>query len=942
MHMRSSGLFERERESAEIAAAVGAASQGHGGLLLIEGPAGIGKTRLLAQARTAAAESGLDVVRARASELERGFAFGVVRQLFEPLLARTNPTGQEVLWEGPAAQAREIFTATTAGPTGDFAVLHGLYWLTANACQHYPLLLLIDDLQWCDPPSLRYLAYLLPRLGELPILVVAALRSGESATDPRLLEQITSNPAVNVQQPHPLTAQATQQLLRHTLLAAVDEQFAAVCHQVTSGNPLLLWELARTLTIEDIRSNSDHVALVRDMGSRAVAHLVALRMTRLPQSTIALAQAAAILGDHADLATAAALNDQDTATALEGITALERLQILHAEGDYAFGLQLAFIHPLVQTAVHDSIALPERMQSHRRAASILSAASAPLERIAYHLLQVVPAGDQHVVEILRNAASDAAAHGAPESALIYLKRCLHEPIEQESKLDLLIQLGSLATLVDMKAAAEYLQQARQLAPDIISKAHISYRLGAVLDYSHRPNEAISVLAEAESELPDSELDLRCRILSYLLNVLIVEPSKQSLVEKFSMPPQQVKQGETIGERLLSCSLAFHDMKRCKPEAIRQAQRALDGNTLAAQAPGEAPIVSGWVVLLAADEDTVLEMLNAAIAHGRAHGATRDLAPAYAFRALAWLWRGYLAEAEADAREACQAIDTASVDLGRAWTAPYLASAMAEAGRLNEAVSAVEWANVPDPLPDQGTYWLILESKARNARLQRRFNEALQASLLCGDYAKNAMVLNPALTGWRTEAALSLHALDRTAEARAFATEELELARRWGAPRALGRALRLNGLLAREHQDLTLFQEAVHILEHSPARLEYAKALADLGAGLRRTGHRTEARPHLRQALDLASQCGATPLADRVRAELAAAGGRPRRTELTGPESLTPSERRIAELAATGATNRQIAQTLFVTPKTVEVHLSAVYRKLAITTRTQLPTVLTIQ
>ncbi|MGW3137759.1 AAA family ATPase [Streptomyces sp. NPDC001139] len=187
------GLWEREAEAASIAVAVKGAEHGAGSLLLVEGSVGIGKTRLLAEARAQAAEAGMSACRARASELERDFAFGVVRQLFEPLLtAMTDPARQEELWQGPASRAREVFapgTGAEAGTVGDFAVLHGLYWLTANACQHRPLVLLVDDLQWCDAPSLRYLAYLLPRIPDLGVLVATALRTGEPAIDERLLQR---------------------------------------------------------------------------------------------------------------------------------------------------------------------------------------------------------------------------------------------------------------------------------------------------------------------------------------------------------------------------------------------------------------------------------------------------------------------------------------------------------------------------------------------------------------------------------------------------------------------------------------------------------------------------------------------------------------------------------------------------------------------------------
>ena len=199
--------------------------------------------------------------------------------------------------------------------------------------------------------------------------------------------------------------------------------------------------------------------------------------------------------------------------------------------------------------------------------------------------------------------------------------------------------------------------------------------------------------------------------------------------------------------------------------------------------------------------------------------------------------------------------------------------------------------------------------------------------------------NPAFMAWRSHAALALLQLGERDEARRLAAEELELARTWGAPRALGAALRAAGLAEGGADGLALLEEAVEVLANSPAKLEHAKARTELGAALRRANRRSEAREQLRRAVELATICGAAPLAARAETELLATGARPRRIALSGVESLTPSERRVAEMAAEGPTNREIAQALFVTPKTVEVHLSSVYRKLGISSRSQLPAAL---
>jgi DNA-binding NarL/FixJ family response regulator len=212
----------------------------------------------------------------------------------------------------------------------------------------------------------------------------------------------------------------------------------------------------------------------------------------------------------------------------------------------------------------------------------------------------------------------------------------------------------------------------------------------------------------------------------------------------------------------------------------------------------------------------------------------------------------------------------------------------------------------------------------------RFEEALEA--LADTQRYHGHVRLPTSMWFRSTAAQALDRLGRHDEAIALAEEELADARRWGAPGTVGPALRVLGLL---RGDLALLEEAVAVLEGSHARLELAKALADLGAALRRERRPSDAREPLRRALELADACSADGLVEHVRSELYAAGARPRTAALGGVDALTASERRVAGFAAEGQSNRDIAQALFVTPKTVEVHLSNAYRKLGIRSRREL-------
>jgi DNA-binding CsgD family transcriptional regulator len=191
-----------------------------------------------------------------------------------------------------------------------------------------------------------------------------------------------------------------------------------------------------------------------------------------------------------------------------------------------------------------------------------------------------------------------------------------------------------------------------------------------------------------------------------------------------------------------------------------------------------------------------------------------------------------------------------------------------------------------------------------------------------------------------DATIALAALGESAEARRLAADAVVRARAWGTGSLLGRCLRARGLVEAGPEGIERLREAVSVLGDSPARLEHARALVDLGAALRRTGERREAREALRQGLDLAYGCGATALVERAQTELRAAGARPRRVRLTGVDALTPSERRVADMAAQGLTNREIAQALFVTLRTIETHLGHAYQKLDIQSREQLRTALT--
>jgi ATP/maltotriose-dependent transcriptional regulator MalT len=331
-----------------------------------------------------------------------------------------------------------------------------------------------------------------------------------------------------------------------------------------------------------------------------------------------------------------------------------------------------------------------------------------------------------------------------------------------------------------------------------------------------------------------------------------------------------------------------------------------------------------------------------IALARRDGAVFIFAGLSIMRAAFHFARGSLLEAEADARSAFDAIPHRQMS----WVPHaygWLAQTLVERDAVDEAAAIVdEGERGISSETDSFSRAPLLRARAVIAAALGDHRAALEAAFTLGESLEAHGHSNPAFSypSWRSLAATAHFALGDVDAALELAREEVGQARSWGAPRALGRSLRILGTIESRAKGLEHVREAVVMLEETPAKLEHAYSLADLGGALRRSNQRAEARKVLRQALEIARRCGAIRLADSAHEELVAAGARPRRVALTGVDALTPSERRIAEMAAEGLSNREIAQALFVTLRTVEMHLSNAFRKLDITGRTQLRPALT--
>ena len=888
--MEQQVILERDAELAALAAAVAAAEAGHGTLALVEGPAGIGKTTLLRAACRGPGPWSSRVLTARGLALEQGFPYGIVRQLLDPV------RGEDGLMDGAAALAARVFDWAEAGPVEDdvrYAAMHGLYWLVANLAARQPLVLAVDDAHWADAPSLRWLAHLAARVEHLPVALLLAVRDGPD--EPELLGELRA--AGTRIRPGPLGPDATAALVGALLGDRADAQLGRDWHASTGGNPFLLEALAVALRDGDQKAEPIAQAVLRRIGPEG------------PEAG-RLARALAVLGGPAPLRQAAALAGLDLPGAARLADRLRAADVL------APGSVLEFAHPIVRTAVYESIPPGERALAHAEAARLLERDGADAERLALHLLRSEPDGDPRVAALLRAAATAATGRGAPGAAAACLRRALDEPPPAADRPGLLLELGIALARERSPAAVPALREAVELAGP--RAALLAARVLGIWAY-HAEAAAICRDALAGAVLEDGPEDGPDDVPDELADSLQAELFQNAVISA-----ETVAEAVTLPRRTgRSAAWGVNDALLAATSADGGAITlpALDGIS-----PDSMGAVYALLVLIWAGELEVAgRICDTVLADARRRGSMSMVAHASCLHSMIMRRLGRLEEAADAARLALDFKLATSPPLAVAWAAALGVDALTRLGRLDEAdaMAAVSAGREPP----EGWIHTLTFRQARGALrvAQHRPDEALADLLAAGQGWQALGVTNPAVASWRTAAVAAYRALGQHEAAAALAGEQLALARKAGSPVTLGIALRVHGDLA----------EAIGVLEPGPARYELALALADHGARLRRSGQRTQAREPLLRALDLAERTGAAGLAAEVKRELLAAGARPRRAALTGPDALTAGERRVAALAADGLSNRQIAEHLFVTQATVETHLRHAFRKLNITSRAEL-------
>jgi DNA-binding CsgD family transcriptional regulator len=937
-------LLEREAELEQIGGALGRAAAGSGGIVVIEGAAGIGKSSLLGEAARLADEARMTMLRARGAAMEREFALGVVLQLFAPSIETLTDRERERAFAGAAGLARPLFEEVPDRATGEdrlFARFHGLHWLCARLADERPLALLVDDAHWADPQSLRFLAYLAARISEIPACAILAVRTGEA---PDALADLIDHELSMVVRPKPLSPAAIAELVRGSLGEDTADAVCLECALSTGGNPLLTQQLVAAL--EDVASVD--AGTIAAMGPPSVARFVSGRLKGRPPAVAAVARALAILGTDASLADTAEVAGVDRQTAADAVDALIAAELLHP------GLPPSFVHPIVQQALHDSIPPAHRVQLHLAAARALARDLGRCEAAAAHLLAVDgPVGGRWAFDALTAAARRADIFGSAEQAVRFLRRALEEDAPASQRRSALLDLGAAESAARMPEAAARMEEAQRLSSGPSEAAHAALGLSMARFLAADVPGAIAACEDVLTGVDGLERELHLALEFQAAATRLVGglPSPETFVRLLALEPE-VSRGETAAERSLLAMMAVvfaATTARTADEVAALAETAWGDGQLLVEVRSEHPALAAPATAIALTAATVaialtgrlsraIEVWTAGVEEARARSSMLLYSNSLGLRASAREWSGDLGGAEADA-VAALALLPADDPIVLPAVLSALTDVYIERGALETAVTLLRDAWPPGELPQTLS---VSQALASRGRLALRMGDARAALADLEEAGRRALAIayvNPMALMWRSYAALAAARLGERDRALALIAEELEIARRFGAPEPIGEALRVCALVDAGPDMVDLARDAVDVLAGSELRVAHARALIDLGAALRRRGHRREARPSLLEGLDLANRCVSVLETDRAMDELRAAGARPRRPALRGVDALSAQERRVAALASEGLSNREIAEALFLTRRTVEMHLTGAYRKLGVSGREELPAAL---
>lgn len=936
---------------------------GRSRLVWLEGAAGTGKSVLLAAAREDARRRGWMVLSGSGAVLETGNAFGVMRQVLRGAV-RDGRVAPKLAAVGEHDSPFEVFEAA-------------LEYL-CDAVGGGPVLITVDDLAWCDSLSLRWLAYLAHRRADLPVALVLAGSAEETGERHFVVDELTAGCRRHVLRP--LTPAQLGPWVAGVLDERPDDAFVARCHRATGGNATLLAALLRELAARSVRPVRESADAIAELGPDAVRPHVLPWIERGGSESPAVARAVAILGEDSEPVLVAALAGLGRDRAAAAADRLIRLGVL------CDASPLRYAQPLVRAVVDTGMSAGSRDAMRMRAARLARDYYTAPDRAAAHLMAVDISGEPWALDTLRAAAGSARNRGEPAEAPAYLRRALAEPMPVAARAELLADLGAAEIAAGAATAESTLLDALDLAADprlrariggdlLRTDAAVGLRLtpapdladkAAALvgpDRAERTAEAAGVFsacvgpldlaAKADALTGPERAGFAAESGGFLARTAApgfveaagaltrlegAESGAEAGVFLAGVTaPGFAELGERLSERgaggarprgLAGVVDAWHEVRRGGDRAacVRLARGVLCD--VDPRAPGEfgLRLVAAASLVIAEAYDLTDDPAGIG---GGAHrcGTAGDMMIGRYLYGRALYDRGELERARTELTAAL-----ADAFVARMGGAARLAGVLVDAGDV-DAADRVLRRYAPEPAESR-TWRTIVYGFARAvvAAARERHEEAMDGFLDVGRGLRELGIDNPAVFAWRSQAARGAAALGDIAAAKSLAADEVDLARRWGAPRTLSAAL---AAFAVVNSDPAAAREAVAVLDPGDAGPYRAKALVDLGAIEVGTGATGPGQEHLQEGFALAERLGAKGVSVRAARLIRGSGGRPDLRRVGGVSALTAQERAAAEHAATGATNRQIAEVMVLTQRTVEQYLTNVYRKLNITGRRQL-------
>ena len=895
----------KKLELDEIESALDHASLGRGRIVLVEGQRGLGKSTLLAEAARQTSARGFTVVSGRGRSDERAAPGSALRSA--------------VIRAAPALPDRR-----EAGE------------LIGTFLSFAPVALVLDDGHLADELSLRMLAELAERIGSRPAMLVVA--ANPSLLDERGLDMLNALRAFEYATTirlRTLDENEATELIRGAL-ADAEPDFCDECNELTAGNPFLLSELAAWIGAHRIEPVAGAArSSLAPLPPLTIREFVRRQLEDLGTDATALAAAVAISDRPLTLEQATRL------AGLGGDRSLPAAEALLEGGVLAPGEVLSFAAPLTADCLRSDTPAAVAADLHRRVAEMVLSGDLGDEASSRHLLLAQPTGNAEVVDRLMKLADDEVAGGNLGQARTLIRRAIAENPEGSSeKPHLVARLGLVDLLEGRPGSTPTLAAAVAALDSPRDRSDALLKLGVSQVAAGAPRTA-SLSFDAARNLVGEDDPLRQRAeVAGLLTGLLVPGAREGAAREIERRAREVDvDSDPLAAELLMAD-AWLGLERGEQssEVSRLADRALTVRT------GDRSSINGYLAMAAAvlfatvdDFKRAHEICDTGRDEARDRGLLLAEQSIELARAIALLHQGRLGQA----CELAQDLLGGEREFQRFHTADaaaILASGLHEQGVHDETEQIIRAALAATPA-DEPHALLLLEVSARVLLEHGNLGESLRAVAEAESLANALGVFNPALVAWQPTAAHCYEAVGQSRRAHALAEDALEVAESFGMPRAIALALRTKAAIEGPPGELGHLETALELIASSDAELERAKVLLAYGDALHRADRDEKARGPLREGIGLADRLGARSISRHGLATLRAAGGRPRRIRMAGPEALTPAERQVVDLAAAGATNREIAQALVVTRKTVEWHLKKAYDKLDIRSRDQLSEVM---